>query len=81
MKVMIHSSTQEMMENRPARALCGRRLALGDGHEWMPGAGTVGHLVDCPECLLVLNLSDEQQTKRVVDDLLQRTEHYVGGAS
>ena len=81
MKVMIHSSTEQMMEYPNARALCGRRIGLGDGHEWMKGAGTVGHLVDCPECLLVLNLSDEQQTKRVVNDLLQRTEHYVGDVS
>ena len=73
-------------------ALCGRRIEPDYNHHWMPGRGNDRFRVNCPVCLGLLNCksnSEKQgflqkletsrattEMKVIVQDLLDRTQHY-----
>lgn len=71
----IHSSKYQCQ-----MALCGQ--LLGGTHSWMLGWGTEEFPVNCPECmdrLLTKNVSvpyRKDLMKKIVQDLLTRTQHY-----
>lgn len=90
---MIHSGAY-LTNGVTYKAICGH--PFGTGHTWMHERGDFRYPVDCPFCLEILDcksISEKQmllqkfeltretiEMKLVVQDLLDRTQHYLDDA-